>query len=224
MSDLVVIVPSRGRPNAVAELADAFVETCTAGTALIVAVDGDDPAPYPKSALRVQESGTMVSALNLAAAYALETLSPLAIGFMGDDHRPRTHGWDKAYVDALRELGTGIVYGDDLLQGAILPTQFAMTADIVRALGFVAPPTQKHLFVDNYLKDLGQQARCLRYLPDVIVEHVHPVAGKVGWDEGHQRVNAPAMYNHDRIAYMRFQAQGGLADAVAKVQALRSHR
>ncbi len=43
MSDLVVIVPSRGRPHTMAEMARAFDETCTAGTRLVFAIDDDDP-------------------------------------------------------------------------------------------------------------------------------------------------------------------------------------
>jgi hypothetical protein len=90
---------------------------------------------------------------------------------MGDDHFPRTHGWDQAYLDALRELGTGIVYGNDLLQGHRLPTQCAMTADIVRRWGYMALPTLRHMYVDNFWRDLGNAADCLRYLPEVVVEH-----------------------------------------------------
>jgi hypothetical protein len=163
----------------------------------------------------------MVEALNArATGYAGLDDPPFAIGFMGDDHCPRTYGWDKAYVDALREMGTGIVYGNDLIQGARLPTQVAMTADIVRALGYMAPPALTHLYVDNFWRDLGTVAGCLRYLPDVTVEHRHPIAGKAEWDEGYRRVNDAAMYERDRLAYVEYQRTQFVAD-VAKVKALR---
>ena len=223
MADLVVIVPSRGRPEAAQELAEAFAETCTADTLLVFAVDNDDerlPDYQKQDRVAQADSRSMVQSLNAAAVLVLAD-EPFAIGFMGDDHRPRTEGWDTAYLDALHELGTGIVYGDDLLQRWRLPTQVAMTSDIVRALGYMAPPSLTHMYVDNFWLDLGRQAGCLRYLPDVVVEHMHPVAGKADWDDGHKRVNAPAMYERDRIAYARFRALGDMADAVAKVKALR---
>jgi hypothetical protein len=138
---------------------------------------------------------------------------------MGDDHRPRTVGWDAAYLNALHELGTGIVYGDDRLQGEALPTQCAMTADIVRALGYMAPAGLRHLAVDNFWLDLGRGAGCLRYLPDVVVEHMHPLAGKAEWTPGHRRVNAPAMYERDLAEYGRFKRHE-LPGAVAKVRDL----
>lgn len=230
MADLVVIVPSRGRPEAARTLIQAFKATRTVAH-LVVAVDEDDPVREEYWALAggppattVDTGGapaTMVRALNASAVVrAISDDPPFAIGFMGDDHMPRTVGWDAAYLAALRELGTGIVYGNDLLQGHRLPTQCAMTSDIVRALGYMAPPMLKHLYVDNFWRDLGKAAGCLRYLSDVTVEHRHPLAGKASWDEGYERVNSPEMGEHDRVAYEAYVADGGLDADVAKVQAL----
>lgn len=227
MTDMVVIVPSRGRPLAAVELADTF-DNVGATCRLVFALDEDDPArndylaaleEYAHTTVHFGPApSTMVKALNMVAAmYANEAF---AIGFMGDDHRPRTREFDRLYVEALRELGTGIVYGDDLLQGKRLPTQVAMTADIVRALGFMAPPDLTHLYVDNYWATLGVGAGCLRYLPDVVVEHMHPAAGKAEWDEGHLRVNQQSMYRRDQAAYGRYAGLNMAAD-VAKVKALR---
>jgi len=227
MNDLVVIVPSRARPAAAVQLAQTFTAT-GATSRLIFAVDDDDPtrnaylealAQYPATTVHyVPAPSTMVKALNATAmAYANEAY---ALGFMGDDHRPRSAQWDRAYLDALRGLGTGIVYGDDLLQGARIPTQVAMTADIVRALGFMAPPGLVHLAVDNWWKVLGEGAGCLRYLPDVVVEHMHPIAGKADWDEGHIRVNQKSMYERDLAEFARLQV-AELPLAVEKVRALR---
>ncbi len=234
MADLVVIVPSRGRPEAARALVQAFKATAAADTMLVFAVDDDDPTrdEYPTavsedmwahaSVCHVDNDlGSMVCTLNKAAHAIVNTFepAPFAVGFMGDDHRPRTHGWDAAYLDALRKLGAGIVYGDDLYQGEKLPTQCAMTADIVRTLGFMAPPGLRHMYVDDFWLDLGAAAGCIRYLPDVIVEHVHPVAGKAVVDAGYERVNAPHVFAADREAYERYRADRFDGD-VAKVQAL----
>lgn len=229
MTDLVVVVPSRRRPDAAFALAAAFAET-GATARLVFALDADDPTEpsyarahdaYPATTVHVAPAPnppTMVDALNrVADLYAGEAY---AIGFMGDDNRPRTSGWDHRYVDALRQLGTGIVYGDDLLQHERLPTQAALTADIVRVLGHMAPPQLKHLFVDNYWKALGEAAGCLRYLPDVVVEHLHPLAGKAEWDAGYRRANSPAKYQADMAALDRYLAENLTAEA-GKVRALR---
>lgn len=229
--ELLVIVPSRGRPHAAAELAAAFAELSEADSRLVFVVDSDDPdmagygnvtQAHPPVGLLVNTGPrTMVAALNVAATALLASFpNAAAVAFMGDDHRPRTAGWDAAYLGALATLGTGIVYGDDLLQHENIPTQVAMTADIIRTLGHMAPPPLTHLFVDNYWKDLGAAAGCLRYLPNVVVEHLHPFAGKAEWDAGHRRVNTPSMYGRDQAAYSAYAA-AHLADDIAKVRALR---
>lgn len=238
MAPLVVIVPSRGRPHAVAELAEVFARTCAALTGMLAgstelwfAVDHDDPRQpeYARavgdvnSAFRTrgvrlvtvtEPAGTahsMVGTLNAAARSVLKHSDAEAIAFMGDDHRPRTPGWDTAYLAAL-EAKPGIVYGDDLIRGADLPTQVAMSACLVRALGHMAPPTLTHLYVDDYWMRLGGAARCLTYLPEVVVEHLHPVAGTAPVDEGYRRVNAASMYTRDRRAFADYWAERGPED------------
>lgn len=248
MPDLLVIIPTRGRPHTVAEVVDAFRDTCRADTGLMFVIDDDDPAaeryqkavneqdlqgsgvdtavfsgrriPLPRRIAGIilgtqPAPGTMVSALNYGAQYAAQgDNAPAAVAFMGDDHRPRTVGWDRAYLNALHGL-PGIVYGNDLVQGASLPTQFAVTTDVVRALGFMSPPVLTHLYLDNYWLTIGQASGCITYLPDVVVEHLHPVAGTAEWDEGYRRVNAPAMYSADRHAYEQYMAAHRDRDVLA---------
>lgn len=237
MSDLVVIVPSRGRPHTVTEMSKAFQETCGAYgggdfTKLVFAVDADDrDAPeyafaaeqrchWTTTKVFTQPGGSMVEALNNAAlSIATTPRKPFAVAFMGDDHRPRTKGWDQLYLDALRDLGTGIVYGNDLYQRERIPTQCAMTSDIIATLGYMAPPTLTHMYVDNSWLALGAFIGAITYLPDVVIEHMHPVAGKAQWDEGYRRVNDALMYARDKAAYDRWLAQSLPAEA-ARIKAV----
>ena len=235
MSDLLVIVPSKGRPKSLERLAAAWDDTDAFESAgLIVAVDADDPelpgyhaaldrlaAVNPDRTINLMGCGPwqpMVAKLNQAAAL-FAGQGHFALGFAGDDHLPRTVGWAAAYLEALRGMGTGIVYGDDGLQGARLPTQWAMTSDIVRALGRMVPADVDHLYCDNAVKDLGEAADCIRYLPDVLVEHMHPIARKAKVDDGYRLVNAPSQYRKDRAAYQRWRDEQLDSDA-ATIRAL----
>ncbi len=214
MVEMVVLVPTRGRPHAAAELTRAYLETTNADTQLIFVIDDDDPTKDQYFAepdlqtygigILTQAGGNLVAALNNAAEVVLGQLQPYAVANLGDDHRPRTYGWDEKYLDALHQLGTGIVYGDDLFQRSSLPTQVAMTADIPRTLGHMGWPALHHLYVDNYWLELGRTAGCLRYLPDVVVEHLHPHAGKAPWDDGYARVNSDQSYQHNALEYRRW--------------------
>ncbi len=206
-TELIIIVPSRGRPRNALRLAEAFDETCKAATDLLFVLDEDDPELPAYLALEhrmsfevVPRQGIgMAGALNRAAVPAAE-VHP-RIGFMGDDHVPRTIGWDQQYIDALDELGTGFVYGDDLLQHEAMPTQVAMTSDIVRALGWMSPPGISHLYIDIAWLELGRRLGKIRYLPDVVVEHVHPAAGKAAVDHRYEEVNSPMIAEADGKAY-----------------------
>ncbi|MFD9949832.1 hypothetical protein ACFWYW_55815 [Nonomuraea sp. NPDC059023] len=222
---MVVIVPSRGRPTAALELAGTFQATCALNTRPVFAVDADDPTAedYQEvvrqglGSVIVADHTSMVDALNRrAAGYANleEDLRPTAIGFMGDDHRPRSVGWDAAYLAVLAER-PGFVYGNDLVQRANLPTQIAISTSVVAALGHMAPGCLTHLYVDNYWRHLGQAAGCITYLPDVVVEHLHPVAGTAPVDDGYLRVNAPEMYARDRAAFQAYMAEHGQREVLA---------
>lgn len=222
---LAVIVPSRGRPQNIERLIEAW-NTTNATADLVVGLDDDDPAlaDYPKADLagpfgfdvHTGPRLRMVGTLNkIAASHA-----PLYdhVGFIGDDHIPRTVGWDKTITQELDLLGTGIVYGNDLLQGANLPTAVFMTSDIVKALGWMALPGARHLYVDDAWRELGRALDALTYLPDVIIEHLHPVAGKTEWDDSYRETNSGDTYDHDRGVFERWLADG-LPRDIAKIRA-----
>jgi hypothetical protein len=224
MAELLMLVPTRGRPRAALALAQAWSETATGGAALLFLVDDDDPELPGYGALgalgptvhvgpRLRLGPTLHKAsAEFASRYPM-------VGFMGDDHRPRTLGWDRAYVDALTEMGTGIVYGDDLFQGERIPTQVAMTSDIVEAMGGMVPGGLVHMYIDDLWKAVGERLGCLRYLPDVVVEHLHPVAGKAEWDARYAEVNAPEVYAADQARFEAWLASGdlyGIADRLGR--------
>lgn len=223
MADLVVIVPSRGRPENIARLAEAWHTRRIVGTQLVVAVDDDDPRleDYRKvalpflGALWVGTRRRMCGTLNAVALDLLKDHTdsltgwlPDVVGFMGDDHLPRTEGWDVDVVDALDELGSGIVYGNDLLQGERLPTAVFMTSDIVRTLGWMVPPGLVHLYADNAWLEIGRGMGRLRYLPDVVIEHMHPAAGKAPMDGRYAEVNAPEVDAADKATFEAWMADG----------------
>lgn len=224
IDNLVMFVPSRGRPQNAIDLVAAVRDTSLARTMVLFVIDGDDPsrADYHDAGLdmTVVPAGRdgMVVALN-EAVNAHTHGDDTAVGFMGDDHRPRTVGWDAAYLAALNELGSGLVFGNDLVHGAAIPTQIAMTSDIPRALGFMAPGVLRHLYVDNFWRQLGDDLNRIRYLPDVVVEHMHPLVGKADYDEGYRRVNAPDRTEADRVAYEDY-LHGSYATDVARVRAV----
>lgn len=233
MADLLVIVPSRGRPANVRRLVEAFGATDAWTDAdLLVVFDADDPQRdgyarlrdgAPPGLLMRQAARRRAMVPQMERAARRHHRRYFALASFGDDHVPQTAGWVRAYLDALRDMGTGIVFGDDLDRGPELPTQWAQTSDIVATLGRMVPAPVRHQFCDRSILDLGRVADCIRYLPDVVVEHRHYSVGKAPKDDGYASANAKARYAADQRAYQRWRVHRLPSDA-ARVRALREGR
>jgi hypothetical protein len=231
-ADLLQIIPTRGRPNNIRRVIEAWDTTGAWDVAnLLLVFDADDPENpgYQQvlreadrcglSGLEMPQWAPMVHKLDEAAWQSAG--SYFALGFGGDDHVPRTAGWAKTYVEALRALGSGIVFGDDGYQHERCPTQWAQTADIVTALGRMCPAPVEHMYSDVSVLDLGRAAGCIRYLPEVLVEHMHPIVRKADNDEQYQRVNSRDQFRRDLDIYRRWK-RSELPGQAAAVKELRS--
>lgn len=142
-----------------------------------------------------------------------------ALASLGDDHVPATAGWDTLLLAAIDQMGgTGIAYGDDKLMGENLPTAPVISADIVRVLGWMCEPSLRHMCVDCVWKDLGEQADCLAYVPDVIIRHVHWCNNGVPMDETYAAAEAVKEADRERYAVWQRERMAGDVD---KIVALR---
>lgn len=215
---MLYIVPSRGRPHNVVELIDAWQATRTFAE-LLICVDDDDPTI---DGYRDIEAGRpdwvrfgygprlrLGATLNHWAPYYARNPRINLIGFMGDDHRPRTVGWDQAFGYTANKVGPCVIYGNDLLQGVNLATAVAISSSIISTLGYMTPPGQTHLFLDNAWGDIGRTVGNFIYRSDIIIEHVHPVAQKAEWDDLYKEVNSKPMWDADEKVYKAWLAEEG---------------
>jgi hypothetical protein len=221
-----LLIPSRGRPGRASMAATAAAERATLpGTHVYVLSDGDLDARYGDiqgaaggrvSMFYYALHTGMVPTLN---HYALTAATAHThIGYCGDDHLVHTVGWDAALAQAAGPWG--LAYGDDLHQGAQLPTAVVIGSPVVRALGFMAPPALRHLYVDNFWLALGQAMQSIRYVPQVIIEHQHPDAGKAKVDAGYAAVNSAQAYRRDAAAWAVYRAHRLPGDVAALEEAL----
>lgn len=229
--DLLVIIPTRGRPHAIPEIIQAWDDTGATADVLFC-VDKDDPelAAYKAQAKALAADGRvrfvfwarkrLCGTLNQAAVKNARSYRFLA--FMGDDHRPRPadRAWDERFRECLSGGGPGLVYGNDLLQGENMPTAVAMTSDIVQTLNYFAPPALVHLCLDLCWLDWGRGLGRITYLPDVVIEHLHPAAGKAEIDAGYEECNSSEQVSADAEAYYDYRDNGGLEADLDKLRAL----
>jgi glycosyltransferase involved in cell wall biosynthesis len=221
MRALTVLVPSRGRPHNIQQLLESWENTVTGDTHLIVIVDDDDPTleEYIKLPVEVRVGPRLRigGTLNVVAPEVATTSRN--IGFMGDDHRPRTKGWDEVFINELDKLKVGVVYGNDLYHGANLATSVIMTSNIVSTLGYMCVPGSIHLFLDNFWMELGR-GTSITYFDDVIIEHVHPFFQKAPSDNTYIEANSPEVWNADETTFNNYVATQ-LQDDLQKLRTLK---
>lgn len=197
---ILVIVPTRGRPENIVRLDKAFLDT-QVDIEVMYCVDDDDPslADYVRTGIPLVTGPRkrLVGTLNDVAKRFADDYD--IVGFLGDDVVPKTHKWD----DIIRaNFKTNMVaYGNDGWQGEGLPTGVFLDARIISVLGYMVVPTLIHLFADNYWKALGEALGTLTYLPGVDMEHMHPYAGKAEHDLTYEEANAGPVWDHDEKAF-----------------------
>jgi hypothetical protein len=204
MNTNLVIIPTRGRPDK-AQAAFAALKEHSKISDFLIGLDDDDADNYPEIEGVIREVNPrlrMNGTLNLLVKKYQDKYE--TISFMGDDHIVRTKNWDGLLYQGIKERGYGISYANDLFQGANLPTMVMMSTNISKSLGFFAPRRLIHLYMDNFWKLFGQITDCLEYHPDVVVEHMHYMAGKSKVDAQYQEVNSSEVGQHDAEAFREY--------------------
>lgn len=208
MRDLLIVTATRERPAGARRLINAVSATSRVRTDLVFGIDDDDRSydsfDFGRAMVFRGPRRDVAEWTNYITRFCAEDY--LAVASLGDDHVPVTPGWDEQLLAALHGR-MGVAYGNDLYQGERWPTAAVVSSPVVIALGYMAPPGVHHLYIDCFWKRLGQDLDCLEYLPDVIIEHVHPSAGKAELDDSYRRSNSADQYAHDKTAYEEFLAQ-----------------
>jgi len=225
MKKLTIIVPSRGRPHLMERLLESWKRTTLGHSRIVMVLDGDDHHHYnevhdkyikePGLELAVifGERQLLTSKLN-SFALDWEKQGSIGVGFMGDDCVFMTPGWELPIIDWL-ENNEGICYGNDLLQGENLPNNVFIHVNIIKSLGFMAPPELKHYYIDNYWKDLGLRLAKIHYFENVVIEHRHWSNGKEAKDATY--TEAEKLMGEDKNTWDEYRTGTKLAADVNKI-------
>ena len=119
-------------------------------------------------------------------------------GFISDDSLVRTPGWSDALARAAGSNGFANS-GDGWQANRRMHGAVAFGGDLVRALGFWAPPALQHCFVDDAWERLAGALDNWTHVPQVLVEHCHRGNGKADDDPVYRK--AYASFEDDRRAF-----------------------
>jgi glycosyl transferase/beta-hydroxylase protein BlmF len=132
---------------------------------------------------------------------ALSSVKHDIVGLFGDDIIFRTRGWDSQVVDAFKEWPDkiGVVYGSDGWQNEKLCTHPFLSRRWIETVGYIAYDGFFHYCVDTWTHDIAKRIGRLKYLPNVLFEHMHPDAKKAHVDN--TRRSRVRFFQHDIDVY-----------------------
>jgi hypothetical protein len=129
-----------------------------------------------------------------------------AYGWLADDTRPRTKGWDKKLEKAAgdwnlayaKDLWLSEIPGEveQLMKGNNLSAGLCWGGDLVRTVGWWALPGVRQAGIDTAWTAIVKPLHLHRYITNVTVEHLHWRTGKREWDAGDDWVR-------DGVAYIQ---------------------
>lgn len=224
---LGILVPSRGRPHNLARLAEGIAATATSPYQIYTRIDDDDHEYGHYLALEV-DGLRITTGPRVFYGASLNELAPIAVAdgcthlaMFGDDVLPATRGWDRMLIDALGDR-LGIAYGDDGLRhkhAPDLPTHYVTQAEVYERLGWFAPPTIRHLFLDNVARELGKALRNFVYVDAAKISHLHRWVGLAPDDQTYREANDKSKRRLDQAAFEAWRDGDGLREAIKALTA-----
>jgi hypothetical protein len=194
VTDLVVLVPVRGRPHRARPTIEGFKRTAPAARVVFIA-DPDDTQEqraikYAGGELLIHQGG-YASKINHGVQVTDEPLVFLA----ADDLDPQP-GWLQAATSTLMQRDVEAVGVNDLIprrpgrRGHA--THFLLTREYAERPTIDDQPgplstAYDHSFVDDELIATAKHRRVYAYCDDAHVRHLHPMAGNAPDDETYQR-------------------------------------
>ena len=207
-NDLMVMVPTRGRPERLRKLLDSFTQTATCADITVI-TDPDDRSydgfDFGDAAVAVLEPRAYLAGkLNKTAEAFADVYRVLM--WVADDHVFQTPGWDRIMLDCLAEVGgSGWVYPEDMRRNDV-PEIWMASSDVVRALGWFANPVLNHFYIDNTIGELGKRSGLIRWCPQAVIRHEHySITPDVDRDEVY-RTTEETFGTADIAAYREWQS------------------
>ncbi len=230
INKILVIVVSRGRPERMEEALEGWQSTQTGYSDLILMLDDDDEklGEYHKITDKyenvevnvsdiirkeIRETGLFPrgSALLLTAGYKAKP-DYKYYGLLSDDIIIRTKGWDKMMIDKIeKEGGWAIVYGDDLITKK--PTIPFISANLINTVGYISPKGIIQTRVDRAWWEIGKATRTIHFMPEIIMEHIHPRFKKCTAveiekiDKTYTIMRSVRLLHHDQAIYSKWEKE-----------------
>ncbi len=165
--------------------------------------DDESKSSYPRGTRCGPGDGTPTGPLNRAVA---ESKSDI-VGFIGDDSRFETVGWDERIKKVLREPGFAWCSdGHDWPW----PSTIFVSRTIPDTLGWLVLPELRRGFFDVVWVELARLTQSARMLEDVLIRHDNSAGDPTSPNFRPERLVPPAIIAGDQVVFdtwMKVQAR-----------------
>ncbi len=190
--NISVLLPTRGRANRLPIFIDNIKDTASDpdNIEILFLIDDDDR----NSKVMLENLGANYyikdSSKNILFSDMWNQLIPHAKADIflvaGDDVSFITKGWDKYALEEFLKVEDKIllVSGDDCIQHENLAVHPFIHRNWIDAVGYILPPYFKYWYADNWVTDVARGINRFKYMPHVVMQHVHHITGH---DETYQK-------------------------------------
>lgn len=203
MDTIGFILPTKGRPDNFRRFVNSYTENTVGYSQLLPVFDQDEVDSlyqYKGKAIITPSTKGLVEKLNYAAS-----ANPHYdyFGFVADDIVIKTPGFDYLIVQAFKaNPHIKIIYCNDELNGDKIANHWVIRGSVVNEF-FMALPTCRHMFIDNFWTKVGQDTNSIMYLENVVMEHRHYVGRKAPVDATYRLSNNDAVMAMDKEAFTK---------------------
>lgn len=228
MMQISILCPSRGRPFKLSRMIASAIVLANnpADINFFIGIDKDDLAfsKYMQEirSARIWTNRVHVTIENVRTPSITHNnnLAQVATGdilvLVGDDCVFRTRGWDSQVLNLWNQYPDNILiaYFNDG-RNRQKAEHFAIHKDWIKATGHLCPPIFEHFCLDMWLEWIAKRLQRLIWLPNLVIEHMHPKYGKDEKDE---------TFHHIRREVVDKASPHGDRYSVAELDTLEFHR
>lgn len=196
------MVPTRSRPDRLKILYESFLVHDEGNSDFVVGIDSDEKEFYSwvfeTPTIKVIETPHVdyVEKANFMA----ERMKDYEYLYLLADDFVINSKWESIFLE--EAMPNCVFYGRDSVCNSKLPTAVFIDNNIVKKIGYIAPPTLVHYFADNIWRDWGMAMNTYKYFDHVNVQHLHPVKYSQYQDEVYS--NSAKHFGEDQQAYNEY--------------------
>ena len=225
MKDILVMVPHHsadGRRNKTLEsLYLSWKETTSNKSDFLVGMDEEDikygDINFDNIILDInKERLNVIQKINYLTSKYVKNYK--YVYFVGNDCIFKTKDWENIFLEEANKNKYCIFYGDDGHQHEKLCTHAFISVNIIESLGFMGPKFLRHYYVDNFWMEMGKHLNCLKYFPNIILEHNHPDANKSETDILYKQ--ASNYFYEDQYNFAKYMKNGNFIEDMKRIKIL----